>query len=215
MTDEMSSGWAYKEWASVCAALMAGTQQILVRKGGIHEAGDEFQPEHAAFWLMPTHFHQQPDELTAAGQAFLPAAQLPAAQLPLAQLPAAQLLAADSVYPGSSPRLALSVHVSLTAWWRVEQAEKLASLSAYHILSPQTLRKRFDYRQPGLYVLLPEVRVEAQPHVIEDRPHYAGCKTWVELDRELTVSSDAQLVTAPRQLAETRAALSALLTPGD
>ena len=52
-------GVAFKEWAAVCRALADGTQTVILRKGGIAEAGGEFRPEHARFWLYPTHFHEQ------------------------------------------------------------------------------------------------------------------------------------------------------------
>src|SRR5205809_4400346 len=50
---------ALKEWAVICRALAEGRQAILLRKGGIAEAGGEFQVEHTRFWLYPTYVHQQ------------------------------------------------------------------------------------------------------------------------------------------------------------
>src|SRR5438270_4902540 len=51
--------YALKEWAVICAALAEGRQAILLRKGGIAEAGGEFRVEHTRFWLYPTYVHQQ------------------------------------------------------------------------------------------------------------------------------------------------------------
>jgi len=45
---------ALKEWAVTCRALAEGRQAILLRKGGIGEAGGAFQVEHTRFWLLPT-----------------------------------------------------------------------------------------------------------------------------------------------------------------
>src|SRR5205814_10220299 len=50
---------AFKEWAAVCLALASGRQSIIIRKGGIAEAGGAFAPEHDRFWLYPTYVHQQ------------------------------------------------------------------------------------------------------------------------------------------------------------
>src|SRR5262245_56802812 len=50
---------AFKEWAAVCQALALGRQAIILRKGGIAEAGGRFEPEHNRFWLFPTYVHQQ------------------------------------------------------------------------------------------------------------------------------------------------------------
>lgn len=51
-------GWALKEWDIVCAALLEGKQAMLLRKGGILEAENEFVLEHAQFLLFPTFMHQ-------------------------------------------------------------------------------------------------------------------------------------------------------------
>ena len=55
-----SCGIAFKEWASVCDALLEGRQTIILRKGGISEgtAPGVFVPEHSEFWLYPTWVHQ-------------------------------------------------------------------------------------------------------------------------------------------------------------
>src|SRR5690606_13104622 len=58
------SQWLFKEWAAVCAAIAAGRQTVLLRKGGIQERDTIFEPDHRAFWLLPTRFHQSPEELT-------------------------------------------------------------------------------------------------------------------------------------------------------
>src|SRR5687768_3845167 len=40
---------ALKEWATVCTALETGRQILLLRKGGIHETGGQFELEHSRF----------------------------------------------------------------------------------------------------------------------------------------------------------------------
>ena len=65
----------------------------------------------------------------------------------------------------------------------VDPAPKLDKLLRDHGIerSPETIRQRFDYRTPGLYVL--PVRVFRAPAAeVVEHPAYAGCKTWVELD---------------------------------
>ena len=71
---------AFKEWAVICRALAEGRQALILRKGGIAEAGGQFAPEHNRFWLYPTFVHQQqggikPEaaELRRAGEADQPA----------------------------------------------------------------------------------------------------------------------------------------------
>src|SRR5262245_49882113 len=50
---------AFKEWAVICKALAGGQQALILRKGGIAEAGGDFRVEHTRFWLFPTYVHQQ------------------------------------------------------------------------------------------------------------------------------------------------------------
>ena len=46
----------------------------------------------------------------------------------------------------------------------------------------EVVRKRFEYRTPGLFVLAVRVFRLAHPEIRPERPEYAGCKTWVTLD---------------------------------
>ena len=55
---------AFKEWAFICRALATGRQTLVLRKGGIREEGGEFRPDHPAFFLFPTYFHQASETIT-------------------------------------------------------------------------------------------------------------------------------------------------------
>ena len=55
----MTLSIAFKEWAVICRALAEGRQSLILRKGGIAEAGGQFRPEHDRFLLYPTYFHEQ------------------------------------------------------------------------------------------------------------------------------------------------------------
>jgi len=63
-----TSNIAFKEWAVLCAALGAGRQTIILRKGGIDEGREGFRVKHDEFWLLPTQFHQEPSQLTPDAQ---------------------------------------------------------------------------------------------------------------------------------------------------
>ncbi len=75
--------YAFKEWAVTCMALATGRQSLLLRKGGIHERGGRFEVEHNEFWLFPTRFHQNPEEIRAEARPLLQQAALEA---PVAEL---------------------------------------------------------------------------------------------------------------------------------
>jgi hypothetical protein len=153
---------AFKEWAVVCRALAVGRQAAILRKGGIAEAGGVFRPEHDRFWLYPTFVHQQ-----AGGT----------------KPDAAGLLAAAEPPPPGTIRFTHFAAVEAVRF--VDDLDAALALDALHVWTPETVRQRFAYRTPGLYVLA--VRVFAVPAPLDapEHPAYAGCKTWVELDRPL------------------------------
>jgi hypothetical protein len=152
---------AFKEWAVVCRALAAGRQSLILRKGGIAETGGEFRPEHPRFLLYPTHFHEQ--QRLGIKPEFLPL------------LDEAER---DRPPPGV---VRLSHRAEVTAVRFAERLDDVLALDDRHIWSAETVRQRFAYRQPGLYVF--DVRVFPLPAAVEmtETPEYAGCKTWVHL----------------------------------
>jgi hypothetical protein len=151
---------AFKEWAGVCDALTRGDQAIIVRKGGISEARGPgiFVPEHDEFWLYPTGVHQAQQGLRTA-----------AAPGPL-------------IDDGS---------VSIRALARVERVgfvrdeATLPALEEFHVLNEETVRQRFRYRNPGLWVLAARIWRREPAFAIMATMQHAGCKTWVTLDEAL------------------------------
>lgn len=165
--------FALKEWASVCAALAHGRQSILLRKGGIAEETDGFSVEHREFWLFPTRFHQSADELSPD------ASHLP--DDPLAAAPR----------PGI---IDLSLYGVVEDVLQITDAGRLGALDGLHVLAPATILKRFEYREPGLNVLLVRVYRRAEPFEITDAPHFAGCKSWVDLRNKLPTAGLAPVI---------------------
>ena len=68
----MTDSIAFKEWQVVCEALADGRQSILLRKGGIHEGRSGFSFAHDAFFLFPTRFHAQGDQVREGEVKVLP-----------------------------------------------------------------------------------------------------------------------------------------------
>ncbi len=158
---------ALKEWSVLCAALAQGRHLLLLRKGGLAEGPRGFTVEHPEFWLLPTRFHQSADELAPELTPLLAEA---AAALPP---------------PGS---LLLELYAQVADLFRVEREADLACLEGLHGLSLRTARERFHYRRPGLTVLLLRVYRRPSPWTIPDRAEYAGCHSWVPLDRPLATA---------------------------
>lgn len=155
---------AFKEWAVVCLALASGRQSLIIRKGGIAEAGGVFAPEHDRFWLYPTYLHQQATGLRPGAADLLRQAE--------AERP-----------PAGVVRLTHFAEVS--GVYCVHQLFGVLLLEDLHVWSEATIRVRFAYRTPGLFVVPVRVYRAAEPMELPETPEYAGCRSWVDLGRDL------------------------------
>jgi hypothetical protein len=183
--------YALKEWAVICRALAEGRQALLIRKGGIAENRGEFEVEHQRFWLFPTYVHQQ-----KAG--IVPEAA-----------PLLEQVEADRPPPGI---VRLTHFAEAAGIYHIRELADAWKLAGLHCWSHETVQSRFEYRRPGLFVLA--VRVYRAPQVFDlpDTAEYAGCRSWVELDRTLSTQG-ATPVLAEQVFAEVLRTLDQLL-PG-
>jgi hypothetical protein len=157
---------ALKEWATVCAALEAGRQILLLRKGGIHESGGEFELENPQFLLFPTYLHQNARMLKASEHAGL---------------------TAMSAEPA---RITISAAGEVTDILQLQSRSQMDALEDQHIWTPPLIDMRFNYRPENpLYLLLVRAYRLATAVIIENTPNYAGCKSWVPLNETIQTSS--------------------------
>ncbi len=164
MTMQVENQIAFKEWAVVCAALADGRQAVILRKGGIHEGREGFRVEHREFWLFPTGFHQQADDVIPDAAPLLE--QVRAAEMP--------------------NRVALKLYAVVAEVHHVQDLAELSRLSDQHIWSEKTVEQRFHYRSPGLFALIVRVYCRESPIEIEVSVQMAGCKSWVDLPSPLS-----------------------------
>jgi len=68
-------------------------------------------------------------------------------------------------------------------------------LNSLQVLNQETIQQRFEYKNPGLFVLLVRAYQLPQPFELEDEPRYAGCRSWVELSQEFSTSSLTPVLT--------------------
>lgn len=156
---------ALKEWASVCAALEAGRQIILLRKGGIYEAAGEFELEHRQFLLFPTYVHQKREMLKESEHARFEARSKEPAEIRLS----AAGSVTDIVQLGPRPQMDV--------------------LDGEHIWTAPLIDMRFNYRPENpLYLLLVRCYHLPEPALIPNAPAYAGCKSWVPLDQVIPIA---------------------------
>jgi hypothetical protein len=151
----------FKEWQVVCDALANGRQAILLRKGGIHEGRDGFSFAHESFFLFPTRFHVQGEQVREGTVTPLPEWQLGD---PIRITHHAEALWA----------------VTLTDW------DKVAALEPFHIYSAATVRDRFDWAGKGMasgsiHLALVRVRELASPWQFPYEARFGGCRSWIPL----------------------------------
>jgi hypothetical protein len=152
---------AFKEWAGVCDALGSGRQTLIIRKGGIEEGPSGFVPEYSAFWLYPTFVHEGEQGL---------------------KLPTREQSPAD---PGTVP---IGAMVTVESIQRVDDLATLLGLDDLHVWTEETIRKRFAYRKPGVWVLGVRAFRRAEPIPIKLTAAQLGCKSWVPLEQPLMTS---------------------------
>ena len=159
------SDMALKEWAVAVKSLGSGEQVLILRKGGIHREDRDFRLVHPLFLLYPTYEHQRAELIK------------PEAHSALEQT----LTDAD----GAS-LIRFRYFCQVTDKFELRDETVLDSISAWHIWSEEYARKRLHWRptQP-LTVALLRVYELQQPQTLPVMAEYSGCKSWVELGREV------------------------------
>ena len=152
---------ALKEWAVTVQALAQGQQILLLRKGGIHESGQDFRVIHPEFLLYPTYEHQRADLLKPAHQ------------------PALEQLLADRPQADT---------ITFTHFARAEEVievaaqERVDDLAPHHIWTDAYAQSRLHWKPmlPLSILLLRVYRLE-QPATVPYLNEYGGCTSWVEI----------------------------------
>lgn len=164
---------ALKEWAVATEALARGETIVLLRKGGIREVGGRFSIDFESVWLYPTFEHQQSQLLKS------PYAE----QVPLID---------TDWHPDIIP---LSAFANITEVFQVRDPDVVSALLPFHIWNETFVRDRLKWkvREP-LYVLLLRVFRIDSPHQIPFRSQYGGCKSWIELEEELSTEGAIEVM---------------------
>jgi hypothetical protein len=150
---------ALKEWAVTIAALAAGDQVLIVRKGGIGEK--RFELPHPRFYLFPTYLHQRPELVK----------------------PEARDRFADPLGQREDPaELPLAVHAELVSAHPIADPDALAAIDHLHVLAPSYAEERLRWRRKHpLWAAVLRVSVLPRPPVLHVLPEHGGCVSWVDL----------------------------------
>lgn len=184
----MKSSKALKEWASTCQSYLEGVPLLLLRKGGVGDAGLD-RPD-GPFWLVPTWLHQQEQGLRSEARGLL-----------------------ERSRPLKSPdgTLQLMLAAQLLAGWEITDPSLLPALEAEHAMTAETVLKRFHYRQPGLHAWLLRAWSRAAPISMPWNPIWDGCVSWMTLDKAVEIPSGANAVADESKLVATYHRLAAIL----
>ncbi len=195
---------AFKEWAVTVRALAEGEQLLTLRKGGIRESGKHFKLDHDRFFLYPTFDHQSGHLVRSSHQ------------------PELQRALEEGVWPDGDPppdALARGQHIAqpdrvrIRAWaevaahYTVTERRAVDALSPYYVWTTDYAEKRLAWkRRHPLHVILLRTYRILRPVTVRVREEYLGCRSWLELQRELPfegtpVLSDAEFERASEEIA--------------
>jgi hypothetical protein len=153
----------FKEWAFVCDAITQGDLSIILRKGGIHEGKKGFRFQHSAFFLFPTWFHTQAEQLRWAPKD------------------------GQTSFPPESERTSVDIDgfATLEQVWKVTDWEVVEALAPLHIWAPEVVKERFEYDEEScLHVALVRGYQLPSRWTFDYAPKYGGCRSWVTLPEE-------------------------------
>lgn len=154
---------ALKEWAVVQRSLLEGHQLILLRKGGIIEDTGDFDLKASSFLLFPTYEHET-ERLGDIQECF------------------GQWLREEEGRRTGRDAIRIEAAAEVTDVVKVDDREKLVNLMPQHVWNRQFIDGRFDWEpyKPVFVLVLRGYRL-AEPHVIDLRREYGGCRSWIDL----------------------------------
>jgi hypothetical protein len=153
---------AFKEWAVIVRALLAGEQILDVRKGGLREDGRHFAVQATTCWLYPTVEHQQSELLKPAYRRWIGETEAAAA-------------------PPDQVRI--EGWAEIVAATTVTDPDELAKLDSKLIWTLDYASSRLSWkkRDPLWVLVLRAYRLE-EPLVVPFEAAYKGCTSWVDVD---------------------------------
>ncbi|HUY87859.1 MAG TPA: DUF1802 family protein [Pirellulales bacterium] len=180
---------AFKEWAVICKALASGRQALILRKGGIVEAGGEFRPDQPEFFLFPTFSHQSPDNV------------VPEARPLLIDLEAEE---------PETGTIVLRHYATVAEALRVKSLSAVLRLRGQHVWADEVVEERFHRWRDFVYALVVRVYALPQAVVLPLEEEYTGCKSWIELTHDVSTAGSSPVLSDEefaRRHASIRAAL--------
>jgi hypothetical protein len=174
---------AFKEWAVTVRALAEGEQLLTLRKGGIREPDRRFRLEHDRFFLYPTFDHQRNDLVRASHR---PELQRALEEGVWAEgEPPAEALTQDGGI-AQPERVRIRAWAEVAAHWTIDDPRTVDALSPFYVWTSDYAEKRLAWkrRHPLHVVLLRTYRIP-RPVTVKVKEDFAGCRSWLEIPRDL------------------------------
>ena len=174
---------AIKEWAVTVRALAEGEQLLTLRKGGIREENKHFEIEHDRFFLYPTFDHQRNDlvresHVPELGRALEEGVWPEASRPPRRCCRTAASPSPTGCASAPGPRSSAS--------YLITDPRAIDALSPYYIWTPDYAEKRLAWkRRHPLHVIVLRTYRIPRPVTVKVRPEYHGCRSWIDLYRDL------------------------------
>lgn len=182
----MQLNQALKEWAVTVEALLAGKTVVLMRKGGIREAQEQFSVISHRVLLMPTYEHQRPELLKPA----------------FASVP--QPVEADK-------EITLEGWAEITHVAILQNPSMVTELQPWHIWNSAFVNQRLQWKpQRPLQILLLRSHRLPQPVKIPQRPEYRGCRSWIQLANPVDISDSQPVLAQAHYIDQTARILEAI-----
>jgi hypothetical protein len=167
---------ALKEWAVVCRALEAGRQSVLLRKGGIIEETRDFALVERSFLLYPTYEHQDLASVQEPYRAWF-----------------AETL--EHRPPDDVVRIASGADV--TDLFLTHDLDAMLALSGTYAWSEDYIRMRMAYKpRKPMNVVVVRAWILPAPVDVPVLEHFAGCKSWVPLERGVPTDDRRHVLTS-------------------
>jgi hypothetical protein len=174
---------AFKEWAVTVRALAEGEQLVTLRKGGIRETDKHFQLEHERFFLYPTFDHQRVDLVRESHRPELRRALEEGVWADGEPPPHAWTADGGIEQPD---RVRIRAWAEAAAHYTINDPRCIDALSPFYVWTPDYAEKRLAWkRRHPLHILLLRTYRSPRPVTVKVREEYGGCRSWLELHREL------------------------------
>ena len=145
--------YALKEWAIAVKAIEQGKQFVLLRKGGILDQG--FNIASDKFLLFPTHEHQHEQYVRDEFKGW---------------------------FKDIANKHTITSAASIAKVYETFDKDKLLRLSKYHIYNEDFIDYRLSiYKDKPVKVIVVRGYMLDEPIIIEDKPEYAGCRSWINI----------------------------------